>query len=105
MEALPQALLNGISHVSFHFTLDHPGILAGLALAAGCAVGRRERSVASLALFATATVVWIVWQVYPELDRQLSGRSAGSMTCLPPTNRSRSYSIDYYAGRNLPDCK
>ncbi len=113
MEALPQALLNGISHVSFHFTAhfaaaDHftpAGILAGLALAAGCAVGRRERSVAGLALFATATVVWIVWQVYPQLDRQLSGRSAESMTCLPQTNRSRSYSIDYYAGRNLPDCK
>jgi 4-amino-4-deoxy-L-arabinose transferase-like glycosyltransferase len=103
IEALPQALLNGISHVSLHFTAA--GILASLALAAACAVGRRERSVAGLALFATATVVWILWQVYPQLDRQLSGRAAASMTCLPHTNRSQRYSIDYYAGQSLPDCK
>jgi len=103
IEALPQALLNGISHVSLHFTAA--GILASLALAAACAVGRRERSVAGLALFTTATVVWILWQVYPQLDRQLSGRAAASMTCLPQTNRSQRYSIDYYAGQSLPDCK
>jgi 4-amino-4-deoxy-L-arabinose transferase-like glycosyltransferase len=106
MEALPQALLNGISHASFHFTLA--GILAGVALAAGCAVFRREHSVAALALFATATAVWVVWRVYPILDREVSGRAlvrAQSITCLPPLNRSQRYSIEYYAGRNLPDCK
>jgi len=89
--------------VSLHF--NAAGIIASLALAAACAVGRRERGVAFLAMFATATVVWIAWQVYPELDRELSGRAAASMTCLPQTNRSQRYSIDYYTGRNLPDCK
>jgi len=103
IEALPQALLNGISHVSFHFT--PAGILVCLVLAAGCAAGRREWSVAALALFAMATVVWVVWRVYPELDRQLSGRAAGAVTCLPQTNRSQKYSIDYYTGRDLPDCQ
>jgi hypothetical protein len=107
LDALPQALLNGISHASFHFSLA--GTLACLALAAGCAVCRRERGVAALALFATATVVWVAWRVYPVLDRELSGRplwlAQGQITCLPPTNRSRRDSIRYYVDRNLPDCK
>ncbi len=107
LDALPQALLNGISHASFHFSLA--GTLASLALAVGCAVCRRERGVAALALFATATVVWVAWRVYPVLDRELSGRplwlAQGQITCLPPTNRSRRDSIRYYVDRDLPDCK
>jgi 4-amino-4-deoxy-L-arabinose transferase-like glycosyltransferase len=108
VEVLPQALVNGISHVSLHFTLA--GVLACLALAVGCAVGRRERSFAALALFATATVVWVAWRVYPVLNRELSGRplwlaQGQSITCLPPTNRSQRDSLRYYAGQNLPDCK
>jgi 4-amino-4-deoxy-L-arabinose transferase-like glycosyltransferase len=103
IQVLPQALLNGLSHTAVHLELG--GILSGLALAALCLLGRTERAVAALALFTTATVVWVVWRVYPVLDRQLSGRAAGSMTCLPPTNRSQRYSIDYYTGRDLRDCK
>jgi 4-amino-4-deoxy-L-arabinose transferase-like glycosyltransferase len=112
VQALPQVLMNGLSRTPFHLGLA--GLLAGLALATMCAVGRPERGMMGLALFATVTVVWVAWRVYPELDRQLSGRSAVShlsgrsalsMTCLPPTNRSQRYSMDYYAGRNLPDCK
>ena len=103
VQALPQALLNGISRTSFHFTLA--GVLGGLALAAMYALGRTDRSVAALAFCATVTVAWVVWRVYPELDRQMSGRGAASITCLPPTNRSQRYSLDYYAGRSLPDCK
>jgi 4-amino-4-deoxy-L-arabinose transferase-like glycosyltransferase len=108
VEVLPQALVNGISHVSLHFTLS--GILGCSALAVGCAVVRRERSFAALALVATATVVWVVWRVYPVLDRELSGRplwlaQGQSITCLPPLNRSQRDSTRYYAEQNLPDCK
>jgi 4-amino-4-deoxy-L-arabinose transferase-like glycosyltransferase len=103
VQALPQALVNGLSHTPFH--LNPAGILAGLALAAICAFVRLERGIMAVALFTTFTVAWVVWRVYPELDRQLSGRAAVSMTCLPPTNRSQRLSIDYYVGRNLPDCK
>jgi 4-amino-4-deoxy-L-arabinose transferase-like glycosyltransferase len=105
IEALPQALVSGISHVSLHFTVW--GILGCSAFAVGCAAGRREHSFAALALFATATVVWVVWRVYPVLDAQLSGRAshAQSITCVPPTNRSQRTSIQYYADQNLPDCR
>jgi 4-amino-4-deoxy-L-arabinose transferase-like glycosyltransferase len=104
---LPQALENGLSRTPFHLGLA--GILAGAALAAMCLVGRPERGMAGLALFTTITVVWVVWRVYPELDRVLSGRAVlsqtESVTCLPQTNRSQRYSLDYYADRDLPDCK
>jgi len=112
IEALPQALVSGISHVSLHFSLSV--ILGCAALAAGCAVGcavgRKERSFAALALLATAAVIWVVWRVYPVLDRQVSARAlwlerGQSITCLPPTNRSQRYGIDYYVDRDLPDCK
>jgi 4-amino-4-deoxy-L-arabinose transferase-like glycosyltransferase len=100
---LPQALESGISHASFH--LPWPWIVAGLAIATICAIANRDLAVAIVALSTVAAVAGVIWRVYPELDRQLSGRSAGSITCLPPTNRSQRYSLDYYTGRNLPDCK
>ncbi len=103
VQALPQVLVNGLSRAPVHLGLG--AILSGVAVAAMCALAPTERSVAALTLFATVTVVWVVWRVYPELDRQLSGRTSGSITCLPPTNRSQRYSLDYYAGQNLPDCK
>lgn len=103
LEMLPQALANGLSHAPFHIGVA--SIAAGVALAAMCAVGRPDRAVAGLALFATVTVVWVVWRVYPEMDRELSGRQAAAVTCLPQTNRSQRYSLEYYAGRSLPDCK
>ena len=104
VQALPQALENGLSHARVHLGLA--SVAAGLALAAMCLVGRPERGVAGLTLFATITVVWIAWRIYPELDRHLSGRNTpASITCLPQTNRSQRYSLEYYAGRSLPDCK
>lgn len=106
-QMLPQALSAGVSHATFR--VSWPGILVGLALAFNCIqwdrAGRRNIAVGIVAVSITVCVVGLVWRVYPELDRQLSGRTSGSITCLPPTNRSQRYSLDYYAGRNLPDCK
>jgi 4-amino-4-deoxy-L-arabinose transferase-like glycosyltransferase len=102
LEALPQALANGLSHTPLHIGIA--SIVAGVALAAMCAVGRPDRAVAGLALFAAVTVAWVVWRVYPEMDRELSGRQAATITCLPQTNRSQRYSLEYYAGRSLGDC-
>ncbi|MGP0072257.1 MAG: phospholipid carrier-dependent glycosyltransferase [Bryobacteraceae bacterium] len=100
---LPLALESGISRASFHLTW--PWMVAGLAIAGICAIVNRGWAVAIVALLTTVSAASLIWRVYPELDRQLSGRSAVSATCLPPTNRSQRYSLDYYAGRNLPDCK
>jgi 4-amino-4-deoxy-L-arabinose transferase-like glycosyltransferase len=105
---LPQALLAGMSHTSLRLAPVW-WIVPGLAIALISAVcertGHRDLAVACVALFTVVSVAGLVWRVYPELDRQLSGRGAGSMTCQPPTNRSQHFSIAYYAGRVLPDCK
>jgi 4-amino-4-deoxy-L-arabinose transferase-like glycosyltransferase len=106
-DALPQALMVGMSHTSLRLATGWiiPGLLIGVVCAYLEKTGRRDVAVAVVAAVTTISVVAIVWRVYPELDRKLSGRAAGSITCLAKTNRSQSFSIDYYAGRNLPDCK
>jgi 4-amino-4-deoxy-L-arabinose transferase-like glycosyltransferase len=108
MEVLPQALVNGISHVSLHFTLS--GVLVCSALAVGCAVGRRDLAVALVVLGMAVSVGDVLWRVYPVLDRELSGRPlwlarGQSITCLPPMNRSQRDSTRYYVDRNLQDCR
>ena len=104
--ALPQALLTGFSRASFRLTFFW--IIVGAAIAVTCALldraRQRDLAVTLLALAMVISVVSLVWRVYPELDRQVSGRTAGSMTCVPAMSRSQRYSIDYYASRNLPDC-
>jgi 4-amino-4-deoxy-L-arabinose transferase len=108
---LPQALLAGVSHAPFRLTW--PWIIAGLAIGAACALfehtGRRYLAVALIACLMPVAVAGVVWRVYPQLDRQLSGRAGAkqaAIVCLPPPmNRSQRYSIQYYLQRSLPDCK
>lgn len=106
-DALPQVLLDGLSHTPLHLATFWiiPALLLALATAWCENTRRRPLAVALIAACTSLAVVAIVWRVYPELDRQVSGRAAGSITCLPPTSRSQRYSTDYYAGRDLPDCK
>jgi 4-amino-4-deoxy-L-arabinose transferase-like glycosyltransferase len=111
-EALPQVLLAGLSHTAVHIgTLwIIPGLLLGLACAWFEKTGRRDLAVACVAACTVVAVVTIVLRVYPVLDRQVSARSLWlerdqSITCLPSTNRSQRYGIDYYMDRALPDCK
>jgi 4-amino-4-deoxy-L-arabinose transferase-like glycosyltransferase len=106
-DTLPQVLLVGMSHTSVRIATGWiiPGLLVGLACAYLEKAGRRDIAMAGVAALTVLAVGTIVWRVYPELDRELSGRTTESITCLPPTNRSQRYSLDYYAGRDLPDCK
>jgi 4-amino-4-deoxy-L-arabinose transferase-like glycosyltransferase len=108
---LPQALLAGVSHAPFRLTW--PWVIVGLAIAATCVLleqrGHRDLAFALIACLMSVAVVGVVWRVYPELDRQLSGRAGAkqaAIVCLPPAmNRSQRYSIQYYLQRSLPDCK
>jgi 4-amino-4-deoxy-L-arabinose transferase-like glycosyltransferase len=109
---LPQVFLAGLSHTALHIgTLwIIPGLLLGLACAWCEKTGRRELAVAFISAFTVVAVVTIVERVYPQLDRQVSARTlwlqqGESITCLPPTSRSQRFGFDYYADRNLPDCK
>lgn len=108
--SLPQVLLVGMSHTPLRLATFW--IIPALLLALGCAYleksGHRDAAVALVSALTVISVVTIVWRVYPELDRQMSGRTVSlrqSITCMPPTSRSQRYSIDYYRESDLPDCK
>lgn len=106
-EALPQVLLVGLSHTPLRLATFWivPALLLGLGCFYGEKTGHRGLAVGLIAAFTTVAVLTIVGQVYPVLDREVSGRTIGSISCLPPTSRSQRYSADYYAGRDLADCK
>jgi len=108
-DVLPEALAAGFSHV--HLTFSALWIVPALALAAAAAHldfhGNRRGALAAIALAVVLSVVRLIAQVYPVLDRVDSARgvaNGSSITCVPPSARSRHYGLNYYAGRELPDC-
>ena len=106
-ELLPQALLAGISRAPIRLPAEWiaPALVAATACALLEKTGRRTSAAALVAVLTTLSVVWLVRQTYPILDRAVSARqTAGSITCVPAGQRSTRYSLDYYAGRELPDC-
>lgn len=108
LAALPQALLNGISHarVSLPLTWIAPAVLAALCCAFLEKSSRRAWAIAVLGLLVVVSTVQIVRQAYPLLDRTVSARTFAlqSSICIEKTSRARRYGIQYYAGRTLPDC-
>ena len=108
-DVLPQALLNGLSRATAHFPVGFvlPFLLFAILCGGLAFLGRRELAVALVAIGVTLGVARIVWQTFPELDRTVSPRAfwrMNSVTCIPADNRSWRYGLNYYAGRNLPDC-
>ena len=108
---LPQALMAGATRAPFHPPIAWilPALIAAVALALLERAGKRTVAVALLVIPITAWVIQIVWQVYPVLDRDVSARSfwrshSSSISCIPESNRSLRYGLDYYAGRDLPSC-
>ena len=110
-DALPRALAEGISRASFHLPLLW--IVPVLAISFACALlektGRRDFAIALVVLGMATSTLRLIWQVYPVLDREVSGRvlwlaGSPSITCLSPMNRSQRYGVQYYADRSIPDC-
>jgi 4-amino-4-deoxy-L-arabinose transferase-like glycosyltransferase len=100
---LPQALAAGISH-----TPIHPAwlwLIAGVAFAIVIEFCSRRLAVGLIAASTTLFVAGVAWSIYPVLDRDLSGRNIGPVPCMPQTSRSQRYSIEYYAGKSIADCK
>ena len=110
-DALPQALASGLSRTPIHF---FPVWLAPVAILAVAGAflelsGRRVAALALVALLTTLLIARFVWEEFPVLDRDVSGRvrwiaSSESITCIPKDGSFLRYSLDYYAGRQLPDC-
>lgn len=108
LSVLPQGLLGGVSHAHARFPLNWiaPAVLGSFFCLYLEKAGRRTCAVGVVSGLVVASILQIVWQVYPQLDRAVSARSMPlySVTCVDPINRSRRYGLQYYAGRTLPDC-
>jgi 4-amino-4-deoxy-L-arabinose transferase-like glycosyltransferase len=106
--SLPQALISGASHT--RFDLPYGFLTPVLCLALICFFGRRQFAIGIVAICITVAVARIIWITYPLLDRTVSARAyyrarpAGEI-CNPDPNRSWRYGLDYYAHREIPDCK
>jgi 4-amino-4-deoxy-L-arabinose transferase len=110
--AIPAALAEGVSRASLHINLIWiaPALLLAIASMFLDKSGKRDWAVALLVVCASASVLGVLWRISPVLDRDVSGRAfwkaqGPSVTCLPPMARSPQYSVYYYAGRRLPDCR
>ena len=110
-DMLPEALLRGFSHAQFHPPL--PWILPALALALVCGLleraGRRGPAITLISMVIVLSVTRLILVTYPKLDQTVSPRSfwishTGSITCSSNDNRSWRYGLNYYAGRDVPDC-
>ncbi|MGI8743552.1 MAG: glycosyltransferase family 39 protein [Bryobacteraceae bacterium] len=103
---LPVALLNGASHV----TLAVPAWLVALGLLTGALVFFLNRSMA-VALITGGVilgVIFLTWTTLPALDRSVSARpywrTHQHIQCIDSGTRSWRYGLNYYAGREVPDC-
>jgi 4-amino-4-deoxy-L-arabinose transferase len=113
-QVLPPALASGLSHLGVSaVVVSGNWVVPVLLIALICAFlewkGRREWAIGTIALLTTVAVVRLIGEVYPALDRKASARARWrsnpeSITCISSENRSLRYGLNYYTGRNLPDC-
>jgi 4-amino-4-deoxy-L-arabinose transferase-like glycosyltransferase len=110
-DLLPQALLHGFSRAQFHLPLIW--ILPALAVILICGLlertGRRDLAITLISMVIVLSVMRLVCETYPELDQKVSSRSfwishKESITCSSDSDRSWRYGLNYYAGREIPDC-
>ncbi len=111
-EIIPQALLSGISHVSFSLTL--PAIALAL-LAIPCWLlerrGLRAGAFSLAAMVIAGAFLVFVVEDLPGIDVAASARplwrnrlSKANNPCVSNLNRGVHFGINYYASREIPDC-
>lgn len=110
-DALPDALVFGLGRAPMHFFTAWLG--PALILALVCILlelrGERVASLTLIALLNTILIARFIWQDFPRLDQEVSARgrwiaSSESITCIPQDGAFFRNGLDYYAGRELPDC-
>lgn len=109
-DALPEALANGVSHSTIHLSpyLVFFGVLTGAAIW----FISRKNVVIPVALVSTGVVIgalYIMVESFPALDRTVSARdfwrTHQSITCIDEGTRSWRYALNYYAQRDVRECK
>jgi 4-amino-4-deoxy-L-arabinose transferase-like glycosyltransferase len=110
-DLLPQALVSGLTRSQIHVSVGWllPAVIAIVTCVLLERTNRRAFAIALVSLFMTVSVLRMVEECYPLLDREVSARSrwisgSESITCVPDSARPYRYGLDYYARRDLPDC-
>ena len=106
---LPQALQTGLSRTplraSYGFLI--PAALLAAAIWRLESHGHRDRVMTVIGILIVASVVGIVWNTYPVLDRTVSARMywrTHPNPCVDNQNRSWRYGLNYYAEKLVRDC-
>ena len=106
-DALPEALLNGASHVTLH---PSPSLLI-LGLVTGVvifSISNRGISFAVVSFGVVIGVLYLNFTAVPILDKTVSARdfwrTHQPITCIDEGTRSWRYGLNYYARRDVPDC-
>jgi 4-amino-4-deoxy-L-arabinose transferase-like glycosyltransferase len=111
-DALPQALVSGLGRAPVHFFWSW--LVPAIAVATLCGYlemrSRRQASFAMVAAFTALLIANFIWRDSSLLDQVVSGRALWltaprPVTCIPHDRQYVRYSLDYYVGRELPDCK
>jgi 4-amino-4-deoxy-L-arabinose transferase-like glycosyltransferase len=109
---LPDALLTGLSHARIAFS---PGglIFLPVALAVWWIVkgDHPEAAFLMVAMAAGVGIIYLKYTTFPTLDATVSvrkfwksNRDAVSTACLENIGRTWQYGLNYYEGREVPDC-
>lgn len=108
---LPDALMYGLSKGAEVLIPAEWPIVVILLVVCGF-LARTQRvgwAIGVIGVAITLSVVRMIWQVYPVLDEQVSGRvrwqrDANSIVCVEGESRALHYGMNYYARRTIPDC-
>ena len=111
---LPDALLSGATSAHFSFALiarGWPFVLAAAGVFWLTWIGKREQAMLAAALASLAAIAYFKFAVLPVLDQRYSVRGFWSANapqiesaCVKDVRREWVYSLNYYAGRPLPEC-
>jgi 4-amino-4-deoxy-L-arabinose transferase-like glycosyltransferase len=105
--ALPQILAVGLSRSAL--PVSWVWVVPALVLAGLVWWLDTDRALASLGIFSTCAIGFVIWQTYPVLDRTVSARSywrehGPSIPCDDHPSRTWRYGLNYYARRVVPNC-
>jgi 4-amino-4-deoxy-L-arabinose transferase-like glycosyltransferase len=106
---LPEALAVGLSRAEI---TGYASPLSAALLVCAAAVAwlsKRTRTRAAFGLtvaLTAAAILHLKWDMYPRLDRIASARPLwkNEIECIDEVHRAIRYGLNYYAGRELPDC-
>lgn len=111
-QVLPSAVADGLSHASLPRFSWMWLLPAAVAAAVWVLKDHRVAAAATVAVCATAAVVYLKTSTLPELDRVASARgtwqhieSRAGQVCVANIQRNWRYGLNYYSVKPLPDCK